>query len=76
MNVEAKENANTWVSWDLTIERKKATQGAATTSVQGGNLGHEDKISFWLKGEDSKKVCKCIETLGKVTKGFRVHIAN
>lgn len=39
-------------------------------------MGHEDKINFWLKGEDSKKVCKCIETLGKVTKGFRVHIAN
>lgn len=46
MDAEAKENASTWGSWDPRAKGKKAAQEVAITSVQGGNLGHEDKISL------------------------------
>lgn len=43
----------------------------ATIFGQGGNLSHEDKISFRLKDkEHSAKVCNSMEIFGKVYKDF------
>ena len=33
------------------VNGKKATQKMATIFGQGENVGHEDTISLWLKGE-------------------------
>lgn len=46
----------------------------ATTSGQRGNLGHEDKNQFLIKGEGRLKVHNCIRNFDKVNQGFRGHI--